>query len=110
MAVWLSKGAAWLRKGAAWLSKGAAWLSKGARGLVRVQRDLVRMQRGLVDSTLDCCTAVPGSIPRPAPLPQKTSAGSPAQMICSTQEESPQGRKFNEDESCKILYCKSSKN
>ncbi len=68
-AAWLSKGAAWLRKGAAWLSKGAAWLSKGARGLVRVQRDLVRMQCGLVDSTLDCCTAVPGSIPRPAPLP-----------------------------------------
>jgi hypothetical protein len=102
-AAWLSKGAAWLTKGAAWLSKGAAWLSKGARGLVRVQR-------GLVDSTLDCCIAVPGSIPRPAPLPQKTSAGSSAQMICSAQEESPQRRKFNEDESCKILYCKSSKN
>jgi hypothetical protein len=28
-------------------------------------------------------------------------------MICSAQEESPQGRKFIEDESCKkILYCK----
>jgi hypothetical protein len=30
-------------------------------------------------------------------------------MICSAQEESPQRRKFNEDESCKILYCKSRK-
>jgi hypothetical protein len=77
-AAWLSKGAAWLRKGAAWLSKGAAWLSKGAPGLVRVQRGLVTMQRGLVDSTLDCCTAVPGSIPFPAPLPQKNFSRKPS--------------------------------
>jgi hypothetical protein len=28
-------------------------------------------------------------------LPQKTSAGSQAQMSCSAQEESPQRRKFN---------------
>jgi hypothetical protein len=32
-------------------------------------------------------------------------------MICSAQEESPQGRKFIEGESCKkILYCKIEKN
>jgi hypothetical protein len=31
---------------------------------LRVQRGL-GVQRGLVDSTQDCCTAVPGSIPPP---------------------------------------------
>jgi hypothetical protein len=31
-------------------------------------------------------------------------------MICSAQGERPQRRKCNEDESCKILYCKSRKN
>jgi hypothetical protein len=67
-----------------------------------VQRGLVWVQRGLVDIALV-------RLPRPAPLPQKTSAGSPAQMICSAQEESPQRRKFNEDEYFKIMYCKSRK-
>jgi hypothetical protein len=31
-------------------------------------------------------------------------------MICSAQEEPPQRRKFNEDESCKILTVKIEKN
>ncbi len=68
----------------------------------------VNFHRGLVDSARDCRQSRV-RFPRPAPLPQKTSAGSPAQMTCSAQEESPQRRKFNEDEPCKILYCKSKK-
>ncbi len=52
-----------------------------------------RVQRGLVDSAVDWKT-------------QKTSSGSPAQMICSALEAPPQRRIFNEDEAWKILYCK----
>jgi hypothetical protein len=41
-----------------------------------------------------------------APFPRKNLAGSPAQMICSAQEEPPQRKKFNEDESCKYYILK----
>jgi hypothetical protein len=84
----------------------SVWGPSPPRFLFGLQRGF-RVQRGLVDSALDCCKAVLGSIPPPGTVPQKTSAGSPAQMIYSAQEESPQRRKFSEDESCKILYCKS---
>ncbi len=67
--------------------------------------------RGFVDSAPDCCIAVPSSIPPPGTPPSlgKLLQEGPAQMICSAQEEPPQRRKFNEDESFKIPYCKSKK-
>ncbi len=80
------------------------------RGLVRVRRDLVRVRRGLVDSAPDCYTAVPGSIPPPGTPPSENFCRKPSADDLLSAGRKPQRRIFNEDESCKILYCKSRKN